>query len=356
MLKLCISLIAFCSVCIQGFSQAVKVKLTEHTANIEAIAFSSNGQYFVSSGWDGAVNLYTIDSVGVPKFKYVFLGHLGAVTSLNFSKNNKYIISCGKDYSARIWNIDTPANSKVYSMHFEPVTSAFLDGSGKNIITSSTDGTIRFTNVADSRKSKIIKVGKSISDVLMSKDNKFYYAAVKGGTIAKIEVGSTKTIEEMVGHKDEINALDISTDGRILASAGSDKMIILWDLTTGKELKRLMGFEWKVTSVEFSSDGKYVVGGCNEGTTKLFDVETGKLISDFKEASKNVRDVAFNANASQIAIATNSEGDKFGAVIYSSGVLISKPEPANKPKAGAQPSVKQTAKPVAKPKSPTASK
>lgn len=359
MLKQFTAFVFLVTVCFQGSSQTVKLKLTEHTANIEAIAYSPNGQYFVSSGWDGAVNLYTIDSMGLPKFKQSFLGHLGAVTSLNFSKNSRYIISCGKDYSARVWNIDTPNLSKVFSLHFEPVTCAFLDQSGKFLITSSTDGTIKTTSVSDSKKSKTIKVGKSISDLLLSKDNKYYYASVKGGTIMKIETGSTKIIEEMTGHKDEVNALDISPDGRILASAGNDKVIILWDLTTGKELRKLNGFEWKVTSVEFSADGKYVIGGCNEGTTKLFDAETGKLVSDFKESSKNVRDVAFNNNGTQIAIATNLDGDRFGAVIYSSGVTAGKPEPgAGKGKTPVKPGAAKPAAttPSAKPKSPTAKK
>jgi len=332
----------------QSFAQGLKVKLTEHTANVETIAYSSNGQYFVSSGWDGAVNLYTIDSLGIPKFKQSFFGHLGAVTSLGFSKNNKYIVSCGKDYSARLWNIEFPDSSKIFSMHLEPVTNAFLDGAGKNIITSSVDGTIKITNIYDTRKTKTIKVGKPICDLVLSRDGKFFYAALKGAGIAKIETGSQKTTEEYLGHKDEVNAIDLSPDGKFLASGSSDKSIIIWDLTTGKELKKLNGFEWKVTSVEYSLDGQYIIGGCNDGTTKLFNVSTGKLISDFAELSKNVRDVAFSPNAKQIAIATNLESDKYGAVIYNSGVFISAPEPANRPK-GVKPTDKNAPKTVVKP-------
>ncbi len=331
----------------QSFAQSLKVKLTEHTANVETIAYASNGMYFVSSGWDGAVNLYTIDSLGTPKFKQSFFGHLGAVTSLGFSKNNKFIISCGKDYSARLWNIDFPDSSKVFGMHLDPVTNAFLDVSGKNMITGSVDGTIKITNVYDSKKSKTIKVGKPIVDLVLSRDGKFFYAALKGAGIAKIETGTQKIVEELLGHNDEVNAIDLSPDGKFLASGSSDKTIIIWDLTTGKELKKLIGFEWKVTSVEFSPDGQYIIGGCNDGTTKLYHVISGKLISDFTELSKNVRDVAFSPNAKQIAIATNLETEKFGALIYNSGVFISTPEPANKSK-GVKPTDKIAPKIVVK--------
>ncbi len=309
----------------QVFAQLIKAQLKEHTANVETVAFSSNGKYFVSSGWDGAVNLYDIDSTGMPIFKYAFMGHLGAVTSLNFSRNNKYIISCGKDYSARLWDIEFPDSSKSFNMHLEPVTNAFLDPSGRVLITCSADGTIRNTSLLDAKKSKIIKVGTPINDLRVSKDYRFYYVALKGTSISKIDAHTAKVIKEFTGHQDEVNAIDISPDGNFMASASNDKTIIIWDLNTGKESKKLTGFEWKVTSVEFSGDGKYIIGGCNEGTTKLFNVETGALVTDFKEVGTSVHDVAFSPNGTYIAVATSlKDTEQYGAVIYVSGVVVEK--------------------------------
>lgn len=331
-MKLFIFLSTLLGLSLHGQAQSLKVKLTDHTANVETVAYSQDGRYFASSGWDGVVNLYTFDSAGIPRLNHSFFGHLGAVTSLCFSANNKFIVSCGKDFSARVWNIAFPDSSRTFNVHFEAVTKAFLEPSGKMLVTSSTDGTIKNTSMIDPKKSRSILVGKSVNDVQMSKDYKFYYVAVKGGNILKIETSSTKTVEELAGHKDDVNTLDLSTDGRFLASGSSDKTIIIWDLAEGKEVKKLTGFEWKVTSLDFSHDGKYIIGGCNDGTTKLFDVATGKLITDFSELSKNVRDVAFNPLETQIAIATNLDTDKYGALIFNSGVAYAKPEAVVKPK------------------------
>src|SRR5688572_25091999 len=93
-------------------SQGLKMKLTEHTGNVEAVCYSSDGQYLASGGWDGNVNLYAIDSWGNAQLARTFTGHLDAVVSLRFSKNSKYLVSSSKDYSARVWNIDTPHLSK----------------------------------------------------------------------------------------------------------------------------------------------------------------------------------------------------------------------------------------------------
>lgn len=305
-------------------SQALKLKLTEHNANVESVVYSPNGKYLATGGWDGLVHLYTIDSFGNPKFQQSFAGHLGAINSLWFSKNSKTIVSCGKDFSARIWNIDTPELTKTFNNNSESVRNAFLDQSGRYIITCSTDGTIKSTNIYDIKKSKTVTVGKPLNDVLMSNDKKFYYAA-KGSNILKINIITGKTEAELIGHKDEVNAIDLSADGKTLVSGSSDKTIKTWDLATLKEIKQYIGYEWKVTSVEYSADGKYIVGGCNTGETKLFDTETGKEIASFKELGKNVKDVAFSPDAKHLAIATSMEVEKFGALIYTTGVAIAPP-------------------------------
>lgn len=309
--------------------QTFKTKLTEHTANVETVAFSYDGKSFASGGWDGSVNLYTFDSSNNPKLKQTFNGHLGAVTSLSFSKNGKYLVSASKDYSARVWNIDTPAKNKTFNLHLEPVTAAFLDPSNKYIITASLDGTIRTTNLNDAMKSKILKLTGPIMDLQLSRDFKFYFVAFKGGTIKKIQT-SGKNLEMMTysGHTDDINDIQISPDGLFLASASNDKSIIVWDIESGKVFKKLSGFEWKVTSIKFSSDGKYILGGCNNGIAKLFEISNSKVIAEFKDMGMNVRDVAINRDGSLVIIATHMTAQNYGALVYNTGISTTPlPEP-----------------------------
>ncbi|MEX0596187.1 MAG: hypothetical protein WD512_06765, partial [Candidatus Paceibacterota bacterium] len=150
------------------------------------------------------------------------------------------------------------------------------------------------------------------------------------------------------GHGDEINAIELSPSGGFMASASHDKSIIIWDINTGKIVNKFQGYEWKVTSLQYSSDGNFIVGGCNDGCAKLFEVSTGKHLADFKELGKNVRKVSMIKNGKQVAIATQMEGEKFGAVIYNTGVEVMPPS-------SSKPAVKTTKKPTAKPSAkPTA--
>lgn len=306
-------------------AQSLKTKLTDHSSNIETVCVSGDGKYLATGAWDGKINLYTFDSAGVPQIKEIYKGHMGAVISLSFSPNNKYLVSGSKDYSSRIWNLDTPANHQVFNLHLEPVTASFLDPSYKFLISSSLDGTIRFTNIRGKIKSRVIKLNAPIYDLLLSRDRKHYYVALKGAIIKKIETaGQNAEVLSFIGHTDDINAIEFSPDGKTIASASNDKTIQIWDVMTGKSLKILNGFEWKVTSLKFTTDGKYIVGGCNNGVSKLFEVETGKNISDFNEIGKNVRDVTFSKDGQQIIVATLLDDTiTYGAIIYNSGVISS---------------------------------
>ena len=313
-------------------AQTFKTKLNDHSANVEALSFSTDGKYMASGAWDGHINLYVFDSLGMPVLKTTFKGHLGAVTCLNFSNNSKYLVSSSKDYTARIWNIDTPSKHKVFNLHLEPVSAAFLDPSNKNLITGSLDASIKTTPVNDPLKTKTIKVSAPVLDLQLSKDMKYYIVALKGGLIKTIETaGSNAEVLVLKGHTDDVNAIDLSPNGSQLASASNDKTIIIWDLSTGKSSKVLNGFSWKVTSVKFSSDGKYLLGGCNDGTAQMFELSQYKSIYTFKDMGSNVRNIDFSRNGQLIAIATFMTADTYGLILYQSGITCIPLSTPNRP-------------------------
>src|SRR4051812_24682719 len=58
------------------------------------------------------------------------------------------------------------------------------------------------------------------------------------------------------GHTAAVRCLAYSPDSRLLASGGSDNIVILWDLATGGLIARLEGHEDWVRGVAFTLDGK----------------------------------------------------------------------------------------------------
>jgi WD40 repeat protein len=79
-----------------------------------------------------------------------------------------------------------------------------------------------------------------------------------------------------------VRALAASPDGKLLASAGDDGAIQLWDTTAGKATTKLTAHTDWVLALAFSGDGKFLASGGHDGTVRLWDVAAGKKLLDIE--------------------------------------------------------------------------
>jgi WD40 repeat protein len=82
----------------------------------------------------------------------------------------------------------------------------------------------------------------------------------------------------LAGHEQPVAGLAFrpGTAGRLLASAGQDGEVRLWDAGTGRSLAVLRDHSDRVTCVAFSADGRVLASAGHDRTVRLYDLEGGE--------------------------------------------------------------------------------
>jgi WD40 repeat protein len=104
-------------------------------------------------------------------------------------------------------------------------------------------------------------------------------------------------------HSDIIYDLPFSPDGKTLATTGYDRLIKLWDTTTGKEANVLKDHSDTVYGLAFSPDGKYLASGSADRAVKIWEAATGKRLYTLSDSIDWVYAVAWSPDGKHVAAA-----------------------------------------------------
>ena len=236
------------------------------------LAFSFNGRRLLIGGNDGAAIVAVADGAEVVRF----VGHDEKLTSTQFSADRSQVITASSDDTIRIWDASNGKELRRLEGHVRPVESATVAPDGRWLLTESlVRAPIRefcLWDLAAGRQSHRFsypvwhdKTNPSASwlvgSAFLTDGLRVLLSGTDGGVRIVNPVDGTE-LRNLVGHSDQVSQAEFSVDGRRIATNGYDGTVRIWDATTGRQLLRLpveSGSRFPPgVSMKLSPDGRWI--------------------------------------------------------------------------------------------------
>src|SRR6266700_1369677 len=201
-----------------------------HSDFVSAVAWSPNGRYIASGGWDNTVQVWDVNN-GTNYRTYT--RHSDFVSALAWSPDSRYIASGSWDHTVQVWNVDTGVLSFTYS-YDEIVNTLAWSPDSRYIASGDRDHIVQVWNAKTGRLLFTYKGHTNEPRALAWSPNGRYTAS--GSWDHTVQVWQAKTGSILVtyrGHSDNVDALAWSPDGRLIASGSWDHTVQVWQATYG---------------------------------------------------------------------------------------------------------------------------
>ena len=321
--------------------------LSRHTNGATSVDFMPDGSGLISGGENGRVAAWDLSSEENADFAL----HEGSVSGVCVLPDGLTALTAGAD--GKVSQVDVATGRVLRSVTTQPVSSLSLARQARTALVGQANGATLLLNMERFTLEPLTLSGVSESEPLLpttalvtssrpannavsvtalSADgsaaliggwDSFSVVRLSGGGFARhggrimagcftpdgkhvlaaverdlylLETGTGRQVQRIPTPMRLIDAVAISPDGKLAATAGFENVIRIWDLESRLNIKMLRGHTGWVHAVAFLPDGKSLVSGSQDNTVRLWDLVNPVEMRCFRGHENSVTAVAVNGS------------------------------------------------------------
>jgi WD40 repeat protein len=174
---------------------------------------------------------------------------------------------------------------------------AAIDPRGTFVVHTTEDGEARLTPLVDGGRARPLGPGVEVE---VSASGRLVATAGVDSDVYIWDSRSGRRIAVLDDHTDTVTALDFGPGDDQLVTSSADGRVILWDVGQAKALRTIRAQDDVVTSVEWDPTGSLLALGRESGAVELIQADGQQRPVDLDWHSDRVNDLDFSADGAQL--------------------------------------------------------
>jgi hypothetical protein len=221
------------------------------------------------------------------------------LSAMAMTADGRLMATAGTGRHISIWNLEDDELVLRLDGHSDRVSALAFVGDPLTLVSASDDGTVRTWDLHGGRATHAFDAGGQPRGCAVGARG-HWVATATGSTITGWPLHpSGEGFAVGTPHAGGVSDLAVNASGTVIAAAGMDGNVSLWDFRSDSPLQVIEAHEGPVRCVDFG-DGLLATGG-TDATIRVWDARTGELRNTLSEHASAVRFVCFDSTGLRLA-------------------------------------------------------
>jgi len=249
-----------------------------HTEDVSCVRFGSDGTVLYSSSFED--NLIQVWDWATGSITQTLSGHTSPVNKVAVSPDGRTLASASDDMSLKLWNLTSGTVMHTLN-HTDAVRGVAWHPNCLQLATTGANGMLTYWTVDGELITSVLAIPNDnpvnsipANGVAWSPDG--LLVAVAGDDyIVRIYNAVTKDlVYELLGHYNKVYGVEFHKDSNMLLSTSHDFRIFIWDMRLGTLLgEPLSGHYWGCEEASFSPTDSHIVSVSDDKRVLLWDFQ-----------------------------------------------------------------------------------